>query len=33
MRDLMNKNIFSERFILVAENWTQKDFIFSFVII
>lgn len=29
MKELMNKNIFSERFILVAENWTQKDFIFS----
>ena len=29
MRELMDKNIFSERFILVAENWTQKDFIFS----
>ncbi len=29
MRELMNKNIFSERFLLVAENWTQKDFIFS----
>ena len=29
MRELMDKNIFSERFLLVAENWTQKDFIFS----
>ncbi|MDC6480636.1 NAD-dependent epimerase/dehydratase family protein [Flavobacteriaceae bacterium] len=29
MRELMNKNIFSERFLLVAENWTQKDFIYS----
>ena len=29
MRDLMDKNIFSERFLLVSENWTQKDFIFS----
>tara|TARA_X000001036_G_scaffold435782_1_gene477682 strand:+ start:1275 stop:2270 length:996 start_codon:yes stop_codon:yes gene_type:complete len=29
MRELMDKNIFSERFLLVAENWTQKDFIYS----
>jgi len=29
MRELMDKNIFSARFLLVAENWTQKDFIFS----
>ena len=29
MIDLMKKNIFSERFILVAENWKQKDFIYS----
>ena len=29
MRELMDKNIFSERFLLVAENWTQKDFINS----
>tara|TARA_B110000238_G_scaffold44334_2_gene47814 strand:- start:8904 stop:9905 length:1002 start_codon:yes stop_codon:yes gene_type:complete len=26
MYDLMEKNIFSERFILVAENWSFKDF-------
>jgi dihydroflavonol-4-reductase len=29
MIELMKKNIFSERFILVAENWKQKDFIYS----
>ena len=29
MIDLMKKNIFSNRFILVAENWKQKDFIYS----
>ena len=29
MYELMEKNIFSERFLLVSENWTQKDFIFS----
>ena len=27
MVELMNKNIFSERFILISENWTQKKFI------
>ena len=29
MIGLMKKNIFSQRFILVAENWKQKDFIYS----
>ena len=29
MIGLMKKNIFSQRFILVAENWEQKDFIYS----
>ena len=29
MIKLMDKNFFSERFILVAENWSQKDFINS----
>ena len=29
MIQLMNKNIFSNRFILVAENWAQRDFINS----
>ena len=31
MIDLMKKNIFSERFILVAENWKQKILFIQFV--